>query len=492
MALLSGGCSFDDIVLDQEGSEWAIPLINGRIEAEDLLNQSITLGEIRVQNDGLLSLHYSGELLQKTKREIFFPIPGNLPVPMIDTFNEVTLPVVNNMIVHKAILANGNYWFSYSHHLSQPVDLRIWVPEMVLNGQFLEHFIQIPFLGQMPTIGMTNRFPLDNVMLLPVNNKIGLHYQALDAARQPVPMSSMFFIYDQIDFKYIEGFIGQNTYDLRKDSIEFDLYDGFVQGGLFVNDPQITMTVTNSFGFPVRAIVNAFDVQLWDGTLLKFTSSILDAGMDFNYPALHEQGQSKTTTYVFTLANSNVREVFNAQAKRIIYDIDALSNPELIPDTTYFITENSGFAINVTVDLPLRGKITDYPAEREFLVNAEKLNELKEGFLRIETDNALPLTANAQIYLYDQSMILIDSLFTTAMDIFKSGKTNAQGSVISSTLHTVDIPVPGHKIPAWSTTKSIRVLIRFNSPSDLPQVQISNSNTMNFKMGFIGKLKSKS
>ena len=490
--LVSGGCSWDDFSLDQEESEWAIPLINGQIDAGDLLNQSVTFGEIRVLNNGLLSIHYSGELLQKTKKDIFFPIPGNLPFPLLDTFYQVTLPVVNNMTVRKAILANGNYWFSYSHQHARDIDLRIWVPEMSFNNQILDHHINIPFSGQTPTIGLTNRFPLDNILLLPVNNKIGLHYLAQTSAQQTVPMSSVFFIYDQIDFKYIEGFIGQNIYDLRKDSIEFDLYDGFVQGGLFINDPQITMTVTNSFGFPVRAIVNEFEVQLFDGSLLRFTSSILDNGMYFNYPTLQEQGQSKTTSYVFTSANSNVREIFNAQAKRIIYDIDALSNPSLVADSTFFIMESSAFAINVTVDLPLSGKITDYPAERVYQVNAEKLTDLKEGFLRIETDNGLPLSAKAQIFLMDQSGMLIDTLFTTATEIFKSATTNPQGSVISSTLHSLDIPVPAHKISAWSKTKSMRVQIYFNSPSSQPQVQILNSSKMNFRLGFIGKLKSKS
>ncbi len=489
--LVSGGCSWDDFLLDQDEGEWAIPLINGQIDAQDLLNQSVTFGEIRVLNNGLLSIHYSGELLQKTKKDIFFPIPGILPIPLLDTFYEVTLPVVNNMIVHQAILANGNYWFSYSHQHAQDINLRIWVPEMSVNSHILNHHINIPFLGQTPTVGLTTRFPLDNIVLRPVNNKIGLHYQALTAAQQSIPMSSVFFIYDQIDFKYIEGFIGQNIYDLRKDSIEFDLYDGFVQGGLYINDPQITMTVTNSFGFPAKALVNEFAVQTADGSLRQFTSTLLDAGMYFNYPSLPEQGQAKTTRFVFTSSNSNVREIFNAQAKRIIYDIDALSNPALIPDSSYFIMESSAFAINVTVDLPLSGKITDYPAERVFQVNAEKLNELKEGFLRIETDNGLPLTAKAQIFLLDQSGILIDTLFTTATEIFKSASTNPQGSVISSTLHTLDIAVPAHKISAWSKTKTIRVRIHFNSPSEQPQVQILNSSKMNFRLGFIGKLKSK-
>ena len=103
--LVSGGCSWDDFSLEQEESEWAIPLINGQIDAGDLLNQSVTFGEIRVLNNGLLSIHYSGELLQKTKKDIFFPIPGNLPIPLLDTFYQVTMSVVNNMRVRKAILA---------------------------------------------------------------------------------------------------------------------------------------------------------------------------------------------------------------------------------------------------------------------------------------------------------------------------------------------------------------------------------------------------
>lgn len=488
--LLFSSCTFSDLELDQEQATWALPLVAGEIDASDLLNQSLTFGEIRVANDGLISIHYSGDLLQKTKREIFFPIPGNLPIPMVDTFSSVTLPVVNNMIVHRAILANGNYWFSYSHQQSQPVNLSMWVPEMTINGQILSHQLTIPYGGQSPTFGSTAHFPLDNILMVPVNNKISLHYRSTTLDNQPINMTSMFFFYDQIDFKYIEGFIGQNVYDLKKDSIEFDLYKSFAQGGLYFDDPQITMTVSNSFGFPVKALVNVFEVQTAGGTTLNFTSSILDAGMLFNYPKLQEQGQSKTTSFVFNSGNSNVREIFNAQARRIVYDIDALSNPFLIPDSTFFIAEQSGFTINVTVDLPLKGKVSDYPAERTFEINAENLKDLKEGVLRVETDNGLPLTARAQIYLYNGSGSLLDSVFAVPQDIFKSAKTNAQGIVTSNTLNTLDIPVPENKIQAWSNTKSLRILLHFNSPADQNVVQISNTNKMKFRMGFIGKVKS--
>ncbi len=482
-------CNLPGYHLDRDQEEWALPLLKGEIKAITLLENSVTLGEIRVSPAGTLSIHYSGEILQKTKKDIFLPIPGNLPIPMTDTLNEVNLPVVNNMIVRKAILGKGNYSFAYRHQQADPVILKLWIPEMSYQGQTIRHELEIPYSGASITSGISGPHPLEDILLIPVNNKVGLHYQALASGTSPFLLPSLFFYYDQLDFKYIEGFIGQNVYDLKSDTIELDLYDGFVQGGLYLDEPRVTMQVASSFGFPAKALVNTFEMRSGNGTQISFQSKILDEGMFFDYPTLGQAGQFKTSTFVFDKSNSNIREVFNAQARFMIYDVDALSNPLLAPDSSYFITDSSKFTINVTVDLPLRGRIDQYPASKTFDINAGQLADLGEGRLIVRSENGLPLSASAQIYLNDPSGILIDSVFTKYENLFKPAPTDNQGKAAGTAFFQLEIPVSAARIQAWSKSRSVRMEVYFNSPPGGQVVSINSADKLKIQLGFIGKIK---
>lgn len=482
-------CNVDNIKLDQQDAEWALPLVQGEIKVSDLIGKASSRASIQVLPDGILNLKYTGDVLQKTKKDIFFPIPGGIPIPMFDTVNLVTLPIVNNVIIKKAILSNGNYYVQYSHNRPESITLRMWVPEMSLNNQYININLNVPYNGTLPVFGSSDKFSFENILMIPVNNRIGLHYQATTANQESFKMSGMFFVYDQIDFKYIEGFIGQNVYDLQKDSIEIDLYDGFVKGSIYVDDPTVTVTVNSSFGFPTKALVNQFDLETKDGSLITFKSKLLDDGMYFNYPRLSESGKTKSTTFVFNKNNSNIRDIFNAQARRVIYDIDALSNPLLTPDSTSFISENSKFAIYLTVDLPLKGTVSQYPATKTFETDASKLKDLKEGFMLIESLNHIALAANAQLYFYDASNQIIDSAFSSAQPLFKAALTNAQGISITPSSNTLMIPIPATKIATWSTIKKIKLDAVFNTNNNNRLVQIAEKDVLTLKLGFVGKFK---
>ena len=97
--------------------------------------------------------------------------------------------------------------------------------------------------------------------MIPVNNRIGLHYQATTANQEAFKCQECFCLWPDRFQICLRGFIGQNVYDLQKDNIEIDLYDSFVKGSIYVDDPTVTVTVNSSFGFPTKALVNQFDLE---------------------------------------------------------------------------------------------------------------------------------------------------------------------------------------------------------------------------------------
>lgn len=482
-------CNITDYKVADTNAEWSMPLLSGNINATNLVRQTASDAEILVQADGSILLRYLGSTLAKTKKEIFLPVQsGGIPIPMTDTSTRVTLPVVGNVIIKKATLSNGNYWFSYSHSRVEDIKLQLFVPQMKRGNQILNHIIEVPYRGTSPTFGSTDKFSLDDIEMIPDNNQIDLRYAGINANQNRFKINTLFFQFDQLDFKYLQGYIGQNVYDLKKDSIIIDLYDSFIPGALIVDDPKVIMTVTNSFGFPSKALINDFTIQTKSG-LISFKSKLFDEGMLFNYPVLAESGQSKTTTFVFDKNNSNVREVLNAQAQRVIYDIDALSNPNQVQDSTYFINDNARVEVKVSVEFPLKVKVNQYPADKTFEVDASALADLREGSLLIESSNTIPMSANAQFYLFNSTNQLIDSVFAVPQLVFAAAGTNDAGISVNAAIHRLTIPVPADKIVSWSKTKKFKITAWFNTPANKNIVQISDKDNMNIKMAFVGKLK---
>ena len=66
-------------------------------------------------------------------------------------------------------------------------------------------------------------------------------------------------------------------------------------------------------------------------------SDIIDNNVDFNYPALDEIGEVKTTEFSFHRDNSNIVDLFKEKVKRVTYDIDAGANPDMDESITGFV-----------------------------------------------------------------------------------------------------------------------------------------------------------
>ena len=166
-----------------------------------------------------------------------------------------------------------------------------------------------------------------------------------------------------------------------------------------------------------------------------------------------------------------------------------LSNPLLTNDSASFILDSSKFTINLTVELPLVGRISNYPAIQTFDANLDQLKNFKEGSLLIETDNAIPMSANAQIYLLNDASQTLDSLYSKSQLLFQSAATDVNGVSSKSTLYNVVVPVPSNKVVAWSQAKKIKVVAYFDTPADKNTVKINDRDRLRIKIGIAGKFK---
>ena len=130
-------------------------------------------------------------------------------------------------------------------------------------------------------------------------------------------------LFQNFKASYLEGYLGQEPYDLPRDTIIIDFFDRWIDGTVTFANPSINVEVENSFGLPVRSVFNVMEIWNQDGSVLPVQSDILNTGVDFNYPALDEVGESKFTSFSLNKDNSNIVDIFSNRPIAVDYDLDA-------------------------------------------------------------------------------------------------------------------------------------------------------------------------
>ena len=112
-------------------------------------------------------------------------------------------------------------------------------------------------------------------------------------------MEDSYFEFTYFVFDFVQGFLGKNTQKLYDHQIEVDIFDLWESGMLEFENPRIQVDLDNSFGFPVKAIINHFDVTDLNGNVVPLESTLFNEELFFDYPSLNEIGEVKSSSFIF-------------------------------------------------------------------------------------------------------------------------------------------------------------------------------------------------
>ena len=216
--------------------------------------------------------------------------------------------------------------------------------------------------------------------------------------------------FDVLKFIYLDGYFGNHTFDIKGDIIKINLFDLWKSGGLEIENPQITLDVDNAFGFPVRSKVNQLTVKTLGDKLFNVESEYINKGIDFNYPTIGEVGVTKNTVFHFDAKNSNIGELFKDKVVQVIYDFDALANPDGDTGVKNFYTAASFFSVKVNVELPMKIKANQFTISDTIDFNLDDYTAVKEGSIKINTSNRFPMDMIIKMDFLDNNGNVLTSL----------------------------------------------------------------------------------
>lgn len=500
-ALILSGCNQVDDLTNIDGAtynaEYAVPIVNTSFSMEDVLEDFEENSVLSVLPDGLLRLQYSGDVITETADDVLEEINQTLSsagiIPVTEEEQALPFSGPEGLDVDKMDLKAGNLLYNISNCDTVPITATITFPTVLKNGVPLSITKSLPAhtgSGDCPVVNNLVGQPisLKDYTINTVNDSLFVNYSAVDADGNSydAPATGTYILIANLEFSYIEGYLGQIEHSSDRDTIEIDFFDNWIQGDIYFEDPTINFHFENSFGLPTRSVVEVFEIITVDGDHLPLESEHITNGVDFPHPTIDEVGETKTKDFVFNKDNSNIREVLSAGPVAIDYDLDANTNPEGNPDIKGFVTDSSVYKVRVDVDLPLYGWAINFSVRDTVDLDFSSFDNAEYAEFKLVTENEMPVSIGLQGYFQDESGQILDSLFTQEHRAVEGASVDAAGESIAAAEVTTFIDYPEERFVKIKKAKLLELVVSFHTTTEGDQsVKIKADQNVNVKMGAI-------
>ncbi|MEM8907697.1 MAG: hypothetical protein AAGD05_07605 [Bacteroidota bacterium] len=488
-ALLMASCNqFSDIdeIQDVEfEATYALPIINSVSTLADLLDSSgEDLSQLVTDEQGNYTFFYEDEGPEKNAQELF----GNLPsFPFVLTDPEVSVPVAfyDNVEVQQLELQSGTIQFEFVSQYNEDVNIVITFPQLKQAGEVFSYEYDIVANGNAPVQVSTPPVSLAGYRFQFRNGQMDIRYEATTSSGQNVELTLVGGQAVNWTYEHIQGVWESDAFELTVDTLDIDVFEEKFAGEVSFADPQLTIVLENSFGFPVMAQINALKMVDEFGGVLTLESTLFDEGLHLDYPSLSEFNQSKTTTITFNRTNSNIVELLNSQPQQVIYDLAILINPDN-SNTPGFLTDESQIKTTIKTEVPVYGTLSDFVIEETVTSDFEDADELVDAEFKLVTDNGLPLDVNLQFYFLDQNEVIIDSLFTADLHPVNAASVNSNGEVSQNATMNNTVLIPAHRMTLLKNSKNMLMKAAVSTSNDgtIP-IRLQAGQTLDVKLGAI-------
>lgn len=447
LSLFIGSCNqfetLDAIDKVEYEAEYAIPLINTQISIGELLQDFEENSTLFVDPDGTLRFLYKGNVISQNSDEVFEPFYQALEtfsiIPLFSPDQSLPLYDQNGLEIQRIDIKSGQFIYYFRNPHPEPVEVTIELPQVSKDGQTLKFTNTIPaYSGTGDEPFTTNLFSAADITGYRANPDASGNIQITYVAKgvtsgDPYLLPSAYISLQNILFAYAEGFFANQLYPGGSDTIHIDFFENWTQGEVYFNEPKVNFFVENSFGIPTQAIVKTFDVRTVRSEVLSIESELVDNGINFEYPALNEVGQTKSTFFTFTKDNSNIDVLLGAGPVSLFYDVDVLTSPGSDTDLPGFITDSSFYRVNVEVELPLFGNARNFIAQDTFAIDFSGYGDVTAAEFKLVTANNIPLAVDVQGYFQRSDGTILDSLFSEPQRVAKAAPVDNDGFVTTTT-----------------------------------------------------------
>lgn len=423
----------DQLIEEVKEGIYAAPVLNDTIKITDLFSKEGN-AKYSTDEDGKITISYEGDVLTENADIIAPPLIGIGDIEIPDTSFVIDYGNGSTNTVDSAVIQGNTILFRYVSIINEELKVRVWIEEMVKDGEPLHQEITLPASNGQKIEITGETINMAGYSLRGNDNKLTIKYDARTPSGERVKLTRIYMNFNLIKFSYLQGYFPKTERPAEGSFIPIGLYNGWVSGSMEFTKPEILIGVINGFGFPVGARFNKMTLNTVGDETLELEAQQLQEGITFNYPSLEEVGQTKYSSFSFDNSNSNLAELFQNRVNKVTYDVDALANPEDIPNFVGFLTNESYYTVQVKVDVPMELTIKDLVLQDTFDFNINERNEYVDSLeLKLILENSYPIDISAQGYLLNDDLEIVDSIFTEEYVINAADVNTDSGELLKKT-----------------------------------------------------------
>ncbi len=313
---------------------------------------------------------------------------------------------------------------------------------------------------------------------------------------QEIPAGAEIYIeliYENQTFNYIEGYFGQDTVEVGRQTTDISIFDD-LGGGITFRNPQIILEFENSVGVP-----SAIDLSNVYGLKVDSATGIFDTtylvGVITRTPQKIENPEDRDEGFVedvinINAGNSNINQIFAAGPQELVFDIDGITNPDNDDNEFNFFQPGMQINTDITFRLDMVVQIRDMIQEIDFKLGDDfKLDETDSAAVRIVTINQLPLNATLLLQLVRNDTVLFEA---DEKLVVATPFLNSDYRAIEPEENIADILLPPAGIEALNNADRVRLKMTLNTPESLNSrnifVELFASYYIDIKVGIVGRL----
>ena len=471
----------DDVRFD---AEFAIPLIDSRVNLTELVGDVDERVTVTVEADGLLRFNYRDTVPAVTSEVAFDELSDlarGIPLSITKRRQALAFPVPDELRVDKLLAKRGTFTYSLPNTYARTVTVELTLPTVTRDGEPLRVTGTLPpYIGSGTVPSLSNvDTPIDvaGYTLDFSSDSLVIEYRMIaeDGTDLDPPRNTL-AVFRDLEFSFIEGYFRRQPYPGVSDVLEIDFFNTYEGGEVSFVEPRIVVEIRNGFGVPARAVIEQLEVITVEGDTLAVTGRAVEEGFDFDFP--RTPGQTAATRFVIDNSNSNLTELIASKPVQLNYRISALINPDADADITGFLSDTSTYQATVNVELPLYGTASDFRLRDSFPLNlGTDYAEITAASFRVTTDNAIP---------FDLALTgtFLDSLGNALFDLTDGQLlVVAAGEVAEIRQVTTDFAFDDTRLPLLRQASTLVLRTSFATGGGGEPVRITDDQQLRVRIG---------
>jgi len=267
-------------------------------------------------------------------------------------------------------------------------------------------------------------------------------------------------------FRYLEGYFGQQTLTVDQDSIRIELDEFYerISGDLIFTNPMVRFPYMNSLGIPANLDVIAI------GENISGETQDLNASAQSISPMENRDGPAADGAVIFDRTNSDIVEMIQIRPNLIVFSGEVLINPGgNTGSRDNFVLGDSKITGGVELELPWNVQAENLTlrdtVENPLFESSDNdftLSDLEFFRLYFYCANGFPLDAEVTLIPYDR-MTDTESDAIIIPELISAAPVDADGKVTGPNETTITINLTNQNLIDLEQSEDLIIRFRFNT-----------------------------